>query len=68
MNPQKADVSWQDIKGVDEVKELLKEAVIYPIKYPHLYTGVMEPWKSILMYGPPGTGLLFYSSKHYLYV
>ena len=37
-------------------KRLLKEAVVMPIKYPQLFTGLLSPWKGVLLYGPPGTG------------
>eukprot|EP00252_Welwitschia_mirabilis_P016079 TRINITY_DN35568_c0_g1_i1.p1 TRINITY_DN35568_c0_g1~~TRINITY_DN35568_c0_g1_i1.p1 ORF type:complete len:396 (+),score=68.55 TRINITY_DN35568_c0_g1_i1:200-1387(+) len=50
------DVQWQDIKGLDEAKKLLKEAVVLPIKYPKYFTGLLSPWKGILLFGPPGTG------------
>lgn len=42
--------------GLDEAKRLLKEAVVYPIKYPELFTGILAPWKGLLLFGPPGTG------------
>ncbi|XP_065213748.1 katanin p60 ATPase-containing subunit A-like 2 [Planococcus citri] len=51
-----AATRWDEIIGLDDVKEVLKEAIIYPIKYPHLFTGIIEPWKGVLLYGPPGTG------------
>ncbi len=47
---------FNDIVGLDEAKRLLKEAVLMPLKYPHLFTGILEPWKGILLFGPPGTG------------
>ena len=49
-------VYFKDIIGLNEVKRLLKEAVLMPMKYPHLFTGLLEPWKGILLFGPPGTG------------
>jgi len=42
--------------GLDEAKRLLKEAVLMPMKYPHFFQGILEPWKGILLFGPPGTG------------
>ncbi|XP_065027890.1 uncharacterized protein LOC135651607 isoform X2 [Musa acuminata AAA Group] len=50
------DVKWESIKGLDNAKRLLKEAVVMPIKYPKYFTGLLSPWKGILLFGPPGTG------------
>ncbi|KAJ9579535.1 hypothetical protein L9F63_004794 [Diploptera punctata] len=50
------NVHWNDIMGLEEAKRLLKEAVVYPTKYPELFSGVLAPWKGLLLYGPPGTG------------
>lgn len=50
------NVRFHDIVGLDEAKRLLKEAVLMPLKYPHFFTGILEPWKGILLFGPPGTG------------
>ena len=49
-------VRFHDIVGLNEAKRLLKEAVLMPMKYPHFFTGILEPWKGILLFGPPGTG------------
>ncbi|XP_061071933.1 katanin p60 ATPase-containing subunit A-like 2 isoform X2 [Conger conger] len=50
------NVRWDDIIGLEDAKRLVKEAVVYPIKYPQLFTGILSPWKALLLYGPPGTG------------
>ncbi len=50
-------VSWRDIGGLEEVKEELKQAVEWPLKYPELFTEMgIKPPKGILLYGPPGCG------------
>jgi len=36
----KPNVKWEDIAGLESAKEALKEAVILPIKFPHLFTGL----------------------------
>jgi len=51
------NIKWNDIGGLEDTKQQLKEAVEWPLKTPEVFTrfGVLPP-KGILLYGPPGTG------------
>ncbi|MEM3969559.1 MAG: CDC48 family AAA ATPase, partial [Thermofilum sp.] len=50
-------VRWTDIGGLEEVKQQLREAVEWPLKYPDSFRRLgIDPPKGILLYGPPGTG------------
>uniref|UniRef100_A0A8C9GZQ3 AAA+ ATPase domain-containing protein n=1 Tax=Piliocolobus tephrosceles TaxID=591936 RepID=A0A8C9GZQ3_9PRIM len=50
-------VTWNDIGGMEEVKEQLKETILYPLEYKHLYNKFNSNYnKGILLYGPPGCG------------
>lgn len=53
---QKLNVHWDDVKGLKNCKTLLKEAILYPMKYPSLFSGKLGSCKGVLLYGPPGTG------------
>ena len=51
------NVKWEDVGGLDEVKQTLVEAVEWPLKYPDLFQQAkVNPPKGILLFGPPGTG------------
>ena len=51
------NVNWDDVGGLDELKEELREAVEWPIKHKEAFEYVdIEAPKGILLHGPPGTG------------
>src|SRR5918912_553690 len=54
---QKPNVNWEDVGGLQEVKEELEEAIEWPLKHADLFAQAdVQPPKGILLYGPPGTG------------
>lgn len=50
------EVHWEDIAGLEGAKKALKEAVVYPFLRPDLFSGLREPARGMLLFGPPGTG------------
>ncbi|HXV65688.1 MAG TPA: CDC48 family AAA ATPase [Nitrosopumilaceae archaeon] len=54
---QTPNVTWDDVGGLDSLKEELREAIEWPIKHKEAfeYVDVQTP-KGILLHGPPGTG------------
>ena len=51
------NIHWDDVGGLEETKQELKEAIEWPLKYEEIfeYSGVSPP-KGIMLYGPPGSG------------
>jgi len=51
------NVHWEDIGGLDELKESLKEVVEWPLSNISSFQRIgIQPSKGILLFGPPGTG------------
>jgi transitional endoplasmic reticulum ATPase len=51
------DVKWEDIGGLEQVKQELREAVELPLKNPHAFKRIgIEAPRGILLHGPPGCG------------
>ncbi len=51
---EKPAVSWNEVIGLDDAKNALRESIVYPSKRPDLFT---LGWpRGILLYGPPGCG------------
>ncbi|MFW5705254.1 MAG: AAA family ATPase, partial [Nanoarchaeota archaeon] len=51
------NVKWEDIGGLENLKQQLTEMIEWPLKNPQAFSrlGIVAP-KGILLYGPPGTG------------
>ena len=51
------NIAWDDIGGLDDIKQTLQESVEGALLYPDLYakTGARAP-RGVLLWGPPGTG------------
>ena len=50
------NVTWDDVKGLADVKQILKETIILPTMRPDIFKGLLAPSRGILLYGPPGNG------------
>jgi len=51
------NVTWDDVGGLESLKEELQEAIEWPLKHKEAFEHAdVSPPKGILLYGPPGTG------------
>ncbi len=54
---EKPNVHWDDVGGLEEAKQELKESIEWPIKMNKLFVHFdAKPPRGVLLYGPPGTG------------
>ncbi|MFX1563803.1 MAG: AAA family ATPase [Promethearchaeota archaeon] len=53
---EKPDVKWEDVANLEAAKQTLRESIILPMLRPDLFTGARQPWKGVLLFGPPGCG------------
>lgn len=50
-------VSWEDVGGLEEVKQTMSEIIELPLKNPESFRRIgIDPPRGVLLYGPPGTG------------
>ncbi len=50
-------VKWDDVGGLEDIKQEMKEAIEWPLKHREIFDYAdVTPSKGILLYGPPGTG------------
>lgn len=54
---RRADVTYDDVGGLHETIDQLREMVELPLRYPQLFTRLgVDPPRGVLLHGPPGTG------------
>ncbi|MFH1978320.1 MAG: AAA family ATPase, partial [Candidatus Aenigmatarchaeota archaeon] len=51
------NTTWEDVGGLEDVKQRLKEVVQWPLSNPDAFKNIgIRPPSGVLLYGPPGTG------------
>lgn len=54
--PKIPNVTWDDVGGLENVKDTVSETIQLPLERPELFAKGMKKRSGILFYGPPGTG------------
>ena len=53
---EKPNITLNEIAGLENAKQTLREAIVLPLMRPDLFSGARRPWKGIMLFGPPGCG------------
>ncbi len=56
------EVKFDDIAGINYVKDEIRRMVLYPLNRPDLFLRACP--KTLLLFGPPGTGTLYFWTTH----
>ncbi len=57
LGERRADVTYDDLGGMKDTIDALREMVELPLRHPELFQRLgVDPPKGVLLYGPPGTG------------
>merc|ERR1712117_338570 len=57
MGVEGPNIKWDDIGGLEYIKQNLQEMILFPIKHPQKFEKYgMQPSRGVLFYGPPGCG------------
>ncbi|KAK9814693.1 hypothetical protein WJX72_009974 [[Myrmecia] bisecta] len=54
--PKVPNVRWEDVGGLENVKQAILDTVELPLKHPSLFAAGLRQRSGVLLYGPPGTG------------
>ena len=51
------EITWEEVGGLEEIKDRLKESVEWPLTKPELFEHFgIKPPRGIVLFGAPGTG------------
>jgi len=57
---EKPNITFENVGGMEEVKEEIRKAIVYPFEHPEIYQKYgKKAGEGILFYGPPGCGKTF---------
>lgn len=53
---QDLNTKWKDVIGLEDAKLVLEQTMNYTKEFVDFFGTGLNPWKGLLLYGPPGVG------------